>query len=657
MLTLRSVSKSSMLAAAALLLHVESTSAQVSCGSVLTASTVLEQDLICAADGLTIAADGVTLDCAGHLIQGPGTTIGTGVSAKGVSGITIANCRITGFGTAVRAQHAPAFRITSSVLTGSHGGIRCTRCPGATIEGNRLEGHLTQIDLLESPDARILGNTTTPYSKGGGAFHLRYSPRAVVSGNHAPEGGAGMFLYECEDSVIEDNDLARNAAIDLWYSDRSRIMRNTLVRGSAPQPNYGGRVRLSGTSHSIVQGNRIEGSLGVFLAAEASWTPGALYVGADRNVIEDNVVSDSGLGILLFGASENTIQRNLIERTDISLGLNGLVDPNSDFDVPTDRNIVEENTIRGGLFGLGIWNASGNRIGDNQILDQWLGAYEGPTGPFSAEPNAYSGNTFAGNRFFGLIVMGGSPLIESNEFRRNGSEEPVPFDLEPFLSLVGDLRGAIALLPIAGDDFTLDNADPDDDLPANPIIGGPGGKNLFEDNDSVDIYALDTRAGNAPTLERDNHFRPGEGVHIRQDWFGLVRVEDPDGQPVSGAEVEVRDGAGAVTAAFTTGTSGEGPSSADPGRPQGRTLLEDGGPVPTWPRFTEYTIDGRGRRQDLTPHTIEAEASGDVACVTYAWDGIPGKASGSQSQDGRYQVAVVRLGTRCSATIPQGAPN
>jgi len=647
---LRSVVKVSILVAAAALLF-EPATAQVSCGDVLTVNTTLTQDLTCATDGLRIGADGVTLDCAGHAIRGPGTTVGTGVAAVGVSDVTVTGCHISGFGTTIRAQDSPDLRVIRSVLSGRYGGIRCRGCLRATIEENRIEGNLTQIDLQESPGARIIGNETKPYSRGGGVFWLRHSPRALILGNRSPEGGAALFLYHCDDSIIQDNDLSRNANVEIRYSDRCRIVRNTLVRGPAPQPNFGGLVRLSGSSDTLVEQNRIEGGLAIFLSGEGAETPNSAvpYVGADRNIIRDNVIKDSGYGLLLFGASENQIAGNRIERTELGLLIYGLIDPESDLDVPSDHNVVEANVLSGGLWGITNWRASGNIFQDNDVSDQWIGLLEGPVGPFSPAVNVYQGNTIARSQFFGLFVIGGRPLLKRNEFRENGTADPLPADLEPYGSLLEDLRGGMALLPLVGDEYTtLDNAEPDDDLRSEPVIGGPGEKNLFVENQGVDIYALDTRAANAASLERDNQFKGHESVRIRQDWFGLVRVEDSEGLTMADAEVTVWDSAGATQETFTTGASGYGPATADPARSQGLGHLEDGGPVPSWRRFTEFTVDGWGRRLESTPHTVQAEVAGQAGCAVYSWDGVTGKTLGSQSPDGRYQTAVVQLGATCS---------
>lgn len=651
MLTHRDATKA-LLLPMALLLHAGSTPAQVACGSVLIEDTVLSRDLACTGDGLQIGANGVTLDCNGHALIGSGGGFGTAaVHVSGVSDATITRCKVTGFNQTVRANDAPGLRIVDNTILDNLSGISCAGCAGAVIEGNRLYRQFTQINLTESPDARIADNEFSVSPLGGSAIVLRHSPRSSISGNLGPDGGASILLDQCEGCRVTDNNFVGRATVSLFWSNRCEIARNVLARGETTSGSAGGFIVLHGSSDSLVEGNRIDGGPGIYLLALDFGGPagGSGTGGCDRNTIKDNHVSDSTYGLLLFGGSDNRVTGNVIERAGIGLVVDGYFDPGSGFVAPTDRNVVSDNSIAGAEFGILTWRISGNSFTRNTITGAWLGVLAGAPGLADPAPNEYVDNTIAGNRFFGLFVYGGSPLIMGNEFSGNGSAEPAPVSLEPFLSLVGDLRGGVALLPMAGDALTtLDDGDPGNDLLTSPTIGGPGGKNVFSDNVGVDIYALDTRAANTPTLERDNQFKGHETLRIRQDWFGLVRVEDSHGDPVAGADVEIRDRTGALAGRFSTGPAGVAPSSADPDRSQGLSPNEEGGPVAAWPRFTEFLVDGRGRRHDLTPHSIAVDAVGRTGCGVYAWDGVPGKTSGSQSPDGRYEVAVVRLGTSCA---------
>src|SRR4051794_9481152 len=51
----------------------QAVASHVQCGDVITSDTTLDSDLLdCPGDGVVIGADGVTLDLAGHLIDGDG---------------------------------------------------------------------------------------------------------------------------------------------------------------------------------------------------------------------------------------------------------------------------------------------------------------------------------------------------------------------------------------------------------------------------------------------------------------------------------------------------------------------------------------------------------------------------------------------------------
>ena len=92
--------------------------------------------------------------------------------------------------------------------------------------------------------------------------------------------------------------------------------------------------------------------------------------------------------------------------------------------------------------------------------------------------------------------------------------------------MLGGTQAAIAIIPVAGfGNDTLDDGVADNDAIPAPSIGSPSAPNVFRGNDSVDIYALDARPANAPSLQSDNRFL-GREARYRQDWYGLVRVVD-----------------------------------------------------------------------------------------------------------------------------------
>jgi hypothetical protein len=239
---------------------------------------------------------------------------------------------------------------------------------------------------------------------------------------------------------------------------------------------------------------------------------------------------------------------------------------------------------------------------------------------------------------FGMVAYGSSPLVATNVFTGNGVEgAPLPEELTVLLNPVGAVRGGLALLPFAGWEASgFDDGDPLNDLLATPRIGGPGIENEFRGNGAVDVYALDTRPHSWETVEHDNHYlEGGAGLRLQQDWLGLIRVEDEEGLPVTGAAVSVADSTGLLVAAFPSGEAGFAAAGADPDRP-----MRLAGP---WTRFTEYVVSRSGKRAPRTPHRVAASAEGRTGRTCYSWDGLDNDPAGSYILNARYQTVVVRL--------------
>lgn len=96
--------------------HADSATVVV-CGQTLTGDTRLANDLVnCPADGLIIGADHITVDIAGHSVDGVNAAGSEGVSDDGHGGLQIQNGVITDFfsnGVALRnAPHSAVRNLT-----------------------------------------------------------------------------------------------------------------------------------------------------------------------------------------------------------------------------------------------------------------------------------------------------------------------------------------------------------------------------------------------------------------------------------------------------------------------------------------------------------------------------------------------------------------
>ncbi|HJU42104.1 MAG TPA: right-handed parallel beta-helix repeat-containing protein, partial [Vicinamibacterales bacterium] len=156
----------------------------VDCGDVITADTVLDSDLTCAAEGLVIGASGVTLDLNGHTLTGPGLTcnpcvfppgasVPSGVRVQGRDGVTIKNGYITGFVYGIRLVNASNNIIDHVVTTAS------------TFNG---------ISLFNDSDSNLVSHCTSSNNASFGVIINGGSDGNMVRHCTLAQNGTGVFI-------------------------------------------------------------------------------------------------------------------------------------------------------------------------------------------------------------------------------------------------------------------------------------------------------------------------------------------------------------------------------------------------------------------------------------------------------------------------------
>ena len=139
--------------AASLLLAPSALAAHVGCGDVVTQDTTLDSDLLCAGDGLTVAASDVTLDLGGHVIRGTGSAGSRGVRIHTMhpeplelQGIGVRNGE---FEASHLVQTSMVRRPRPSATFGGQTdiGIRCHYAAGCRITDSVFRGNGTGISL------------------------------------------------------------------------------------------------------------------------------------------------------------------------------------------------------------------------------------------------------------------------------------------------------------------------------------------------------------------------------------------------------------------------------------------------------------------------------------------------------------------------------
>ncbi|MDX6586572.1 MAG: hypothetical protein QOI31_1045 [Solirubrobacterales bacterium] len=264
----------------------------VECGDEITADTTLDSDLIdCPNNGIVIGADGITLDLAGHRIDGDGApAVGCdqfcdlGVANDGHKGVTIKDGSVQEF--------------DSGIVVGE-------------AHGNRVLGITSRRQVFFG--ALIFGSAHNVIR--GGAF----------SHNTPPEGD-GIGVFESRHIRIVDNEIRGNEGPGIHLGDSSQnvVKQNTFERN-------GPSVLIEGNANHVSD-NRVVGGAGILVG------PG------DRNVITGNHVSRAIDGIAIEDGRRNLVARNLVAHArgdrGISLGINNPP-------IGGGRNVVRRNRVKG----------------------------------------------------------------------------------------------------------------------------------------------------------------------------------------------------------------------------------------------------------------------------------------------------------------------
>lgn len=362
----------------------------VTCGQRLTQSTTLANDLVdCAGNGLVVAANGITIDLAGHTIDGtnarrPGTggimntrhknvTVENGTitdfyfTAAGVQGaggnvlrkLTIRNigagCKRGDVCAGIFLTNAPRTRIVGSVISNDVrafqvNGIDVYSSPAADVERNRIERNAGEgLAMFQSPNSRVSGNHFEA-NKGNGLDVNGTSDVVRVSANTSRgNGNAGIAVGANRGARVLGNTVSSNRDVGLLLFN----LEDSVARGNKASDNgngivlYGGQAGVAGWAgkhgarHNRLLGNTAEGN-----SRAGIWVRGdSRRESVDRNLLVGNVANRNGSkgGILVAGSAKGNRLR---------------------------RNTANENAGRGIVVVRGTIDGGGNRARDNRRKPQ-----------------------------------------------------------------------------------------------------------------------------------------------------------------------------------------------------------------------------------------------------------------------------------------------
>jgi len=197
---------------------------------VVTSDTTLSEDH---SGNLVIGADGVTLDCAGHLIAGAGWA---GIDLTGRTGVTIRNCRVSGFTVGVWLNGSSGNAIVGNTTSGNANGILLFGGSSTNVvRGNDTSGNVDYgIFLDDGSNANTVAGNVANGMQYSGIFLLNVSDDTLSGNTASSNGGApvgpldagqGIYLFNADHTTLDGNSASGNVSdgFQLRFSTGNRL--------------------------------------------------------------------------------------------------------------------------------------------------------------------------------------------------------------------------------------------------------------------------------------------------------------------------------------------------------------------------------------------------------------------------------------------------
>jgi hypothetical protein len=356
--------------------------ARPSCGAVVVKSTTLRANLTnCPGDGLVIGADGITLDLAGHTIDGAATADTAGIRLAAHHGVTVKRGTLQEFGNGVLLDNADGNALFHVTVTRSVSrGIQLQN--GSA--GNRLEFDVSTANGssgfgLLSSDRNVVTHATGSSNAFSGLQGFGASGNRVVGGTFR-DNKTGIGLNE--------------------GSNRNLVTGNVLSGNTEPA------VGIDGVDN-VIAGNRAEHN---------GW---GISFSGDRNQIVANVVTntlgcsegDCGTGIDNSGGANNLVALNVVTGA-VDQGIRFL-EFEADGGPPVIGNVIRGNIVRdAGSDGIELQSHLNEVTGHGTVKDNLVAnnlvTGSGHDGINVGRPaNTVAGNVALRNRALGIEAVPG----------------------------------------------------------------------------------------------------------------------------------------------------------------------------------------------------------------------------------------------------------
>lgn len=249
------------------------------------------------------------------------------------------------------------------VLDGmGQGDVITVRAPDVTIRGLTIRGTGKSLDrenagiTVLAPRVHLIDNTLEDVLFG---FYLKKAVDSEIRGNTiggkdlpVARRGDGIRLWESSSSIIEDNIVTNSRDTVMWFSDDVQIRRNRITHGRY----------------------------------------GLHFMYSDRNILEDNTLSQNSVGAFLMYSHDLVLTRNSFDRNRGPTG-----------------------------YGIGLKDVDGVTAHDNLFAGNRVGLFLDNSPSEVDRYHEFTGNTFAYNDI-GIAFM---PSVQRNRFHDNAFVENV----------------------------------------------------------------------------------------------------------------------------------------------------------------------------------------------------------------------------------------
>jgi parallel beta-helix repeat protein len=412
-------------------------SASLGCGSSVNVSTILTSDVgPCAGGyGLVIGNSGISLDCNYHTITDPsvkGSSL-SGVYLKGFTGVTVKNCKISGFGVGVYVLSSSYDLITGNQASSSTGsGFELQGTTRSILSANTATNNGQYgFYLASSSDQDTLTGNDAEHNQYG--FYLSGSSYDTLGTSASPNTADsneqnGFYLYSSAHNTLASNSATGNANFGFYLgksSDNALTSNAASFTSNEAIANGNAGFYLNESSHNTLTSNSVNltwnsvslsstfkiwkgDSVGFYVHASNSnklvkntaststsagtgppQTVGILIDGSNYNVLKHNAANGNQEGFELSAASRNTLTSNTATKNN----LDGFIISTS------YSNKLTSNTSNGNFDGFNVgYDGSSNRFKANTADNNKNFGYYDTTDGFGTKHTA---NTYTGDHCSG----------------------------------------------------------------------------------------------------------------------------------------------------------------------------------------------------------------------------------------------------------------